>query len=228
MGECIFGTEAACKAPDNPFYRIEQRGPRNLSDAELIAIIAGIPTKRAISLLGKKGLQGLARRKATSLLALKSLDKSSTWKIQAWTELCGRLGAEEFLREKKVTGPDDLKELLRRHSFDDKEGFYIAMFDSRNQLMDIRQVCSGTTSACLVTMEDVFGSLLVEGAQSFVAIHNHPSGDPNPSMEDELLSKAIFDAAKLLRISMLDAAVVADDRLVTFRDGKFGPWNPNL
>ncbi len=92
---------------------------------------------------------------------------------------------------------------------DGKEHFGVLLLNSQNRLIGYHEVSVGSLSATTVHPREVFGpALRMIGVASLVLVHNHPSGDPSQSREDERLTKQLFDAGKLLDLPVHDHVII--------------------
>jgi DNA repair protein RadC len=99
-----------------------------------------------------------------------------------------------------------------------KEHFMILCLNARRQLVHDEMVSVGTLSASLVHPREVFSPAIVHGAAAVVAMHNHPSGDPNPSSEDREVTRRLQRAGELLGIPLADHVVVCESSFFSFRE----------
>lgn len=100
----------------------------------------------------------------------------------------------------------------------DREHFAMVALDARNRPLGWRIVSIGTLTAALLHPREIFRPALVLGAAAIVAMHNHPSGDPTPSAEDERLTVRLIAAGRLLGVELLDHVVLgAPDAAYSFR-----------
>ncbi|MBI5486108.1 MAG: JAB domain-containing protein [Deltaproteobacteria bacterium] len=104
-----------------------------------------------------------------------------------------------------------------------REEFFVVALDARNRLLSFHRVALGSLSTCLVHPREVFAPLVRRRAAAALLVHNHPSGDPSPSPEDETLTERLVAAGRLLGIPVLDHLIVARDAYASLRDlGKMG------
>lgn len=89
------------------------------------------------------------------------------------------------------------------------ESFWVLMLDARARPIGVECVAQGTLTACLVHPREVFAPALLRRAAQIVVVHNHPSGDPEPSTEDIELTERLVEAGELLGIPLVDHVVVA-------------------
>ena len=114
-----------------------------------------------------------------------------------------------------ITAPRNLVHLARRIVTDDAREHFLAVYlDGRNRPLAHSVVSVGTATASLVHPREVFQSALILGAVALLIAHNHPSGDPRPSAEDEQITKRLTDAGQLIGIRLVD-------HIVWTRDGAF-------
>lgn len=99
-----------------------------------------------------------------------------------------------------------------------KEHFLAFLLDAKNRLIGIHVVSIGTLDAATVHPREVFTPALLTAAKSIVVAHNHPSGDPAPSAEDQLVTDRLRSAGELLGIELLDHVIVGRDRFYCFSE----------
>jgi DNA repair protein RadC len=93
---------------------------------------------------------------------------------------------------------------------DDKEHFWLILLNTKHHYLMHTEVAMGTQSASLVHPREVFGPALREGAAAIIVAHNHPSGDPEPSLEDRELTKRLGECAQVTGITLLDHLIVGN------------------
>jgi DNA repair protein RadC len=95
----------------------------------------------------------------------------------------------------------------------DHEELWVLLLDGQNGLRAARRVASGGIHGLHVSVRDVLRIALREAASGFILVHNHPSGDPTPSREDETFTRAVTEGAKLVGCPLLDHVIVARQRV---------------
>lgn len=96
-------------------------------------------------------------------------------------------------------------------AFDDsplQEIFYVVFLDRKHRALGRQLISIGTLVATLVSPRDVFRGAILAGAASIVVSHNHPSGDPSPSVADHRVTKILSEAAEILEITLIDHLIV--------------------
>ena len=123
-----------------------------------------------------------------------------------------------FYRE-PVRGPADVFRLLAEESRRwDREHFLSLLLDGRHRVIGLDEVSVGTATAALVHPREVFKAAIVATACGIILIHNHPSGDPNPSQEDRDITARLKEAATLMGVPLLDHIVLGDKAFFSFAD----------
>ena len=125
----------------------------------------------------------------------------------------------------RVQSPADLAALamplLARR---DHEELHVAVVDGRNGLLALRQVYVGTATGTSVRIAELLRPVLDLGGVGFALVHNHPSGDPEPSEEDVRLTAEVVAAARLLDLELLDHLVIGHGRWSSIRSQRPSVW----
>lgn len=118
-----------------------------------------------------------------------------------------------------IRGPDDVAHLpaVKRLVRAKREHFVVLLLNARHEVEGIETVSIGSLNASIVHPREVFKPAVVSSAASVVLVHNHPSGDPEPSEEDLSITKRLVEVGDLLGIGVLDHVLVASRGLVSFR-----------
>ena len=104
---------------------------------------------------------------------------------------------------------------------EERELLICMMLDVHNNLICDTVVSKGTSTASLVSSREVFTDAIRYRAVSIILVHNHPSGAPNPSMEDDMVTVNIYEAGKVLDIGLLDHLVIGDRDYYSYRENGF-------
>jgi len=101
----------------------------------------------------------------------------------------------------------------------DREVFVIAMLTIRHRVLGLHTVSVGCLTSSLVHPREVLKPAILSGSAAFLAAHNHPSGDPEPSAEDIALTRRLAAAGQLLGIELLDHLILGEaGRFVSLRE----------
>lgn len=122
---------------------------------------------------------------------------------------------------KKLSNPEDVYEVLKVVGLhkSPREKFYMVALDTKNEILGIREVSSGTLNGTLVHPREVFQIAIMLGSACMILAHNHPSGDVTPSSEDIEITKRLIQAGELIGIPVADHIIVGNEFLSFKREG---------
>ena len=100
----------------------------------------------------------------------------------------------------------------------DKEHFLLLALNNKNRINGYKVISTGTLTATLIRPGDVFAAALDLRAAAVVFVHNHPSGDPMPSREDQEITRRLKECGEMLAIRVLDHVILGTDRYYSFSD----------
>lgn len=209
-----------------PRERMLAAGVEALSDEELVAVLLGTGFRREpVSVLAAKllaelgGLGGLSRMGVGALAERTGVGPTKASRVVAALELGRRVVARPLPRRAKLTSSRDIDAALRpRLAHQPTEHFYAIPLDVRNRPLGEIRIASGGLAACPVSPADVFRALVREAAAAVVFVHNHPSGEPNPSADDVALTDRLRRAGEILGVRVLDHVIIAADGYFSFLD----------
>jgi DNA repair protein RadC len=219
---------ADIETSDRPRERLAEKGADNLSNAELLAILlrTGMKGESAID-MGKRllheygNLNGLQTISFIELSQQKGVGKAKAAQIKAAIELGGRIRKEKPLEKADYHSPEDAAD---RVMFDMRglaqENLWVLALDVRNRELGLDKLYVGSLNLSLVRICEVFKGAIRRNASSIIVYHNHPSGDPSPSAEDIALTKAIYQAGKLLDIHLLDHIIIGQGIFTSMNEKK--------
>lgn len=199
-------------ACERPRERLVKYGPDKLSEADLLAILlrSGVEglgvlelSKNILKAFPKDRLLGAS---VSDLKKVFGLGEAKACEIVACLELGRRL-----LKDKKsqlLLSPQDVWESLKDIRGHSKEHFVVFYLDTRNQTIEQEIISVGTLNASLVHPREVFEPAVKHLAAQIIVAHNHPSGNPEPSVDDLALTKRLVEAGKIMGIEVLDHVVV--------------------
>ncbi|MFI3237519.1 MAG: DNA repair protein RadC [Lachnospiraceae bacterium] len=213
-----------------PYERFLKFGPTHLTNAELLGIIlrTGTKQKSAVALANEilalqknqsGKLIGLHHVTVDELMQIPGIGQVKAVKIKALAELSIRMSKEstngEVLFTKPQTIVDYYMESFRHHEI---EQVLLVMLDNKGHLLSDQVISKGTVNASLVSSREVFRQALRHGASGIILLHNHPSGDPTPSVQDKQITKTIFEGGKLMNIPLIDHIIVGDRTYTSFKE----------
>ncbi len=222
---------------ERPRERLLQYGPGALSNAELIAILlrTGVRGESALSAAQRMlatcgGLRGIARSSLPELQSRKGLNVGKYCSLMAGLELGRRLALPIQEDRLVVNAPADVANLLMPEmALLSQEQLRVLLLSTKRHILGMHTVYVGTVNTALVRAAEVFRPAIRENAPTLVLVHNHPSGDPQPSRQDLELTKQLVEAGRLLNIELTDHLVLGQGRFISLRETTdiFPPWRPN-
>ncbi|TAJ31779.1 MAG: DNA repair protein RadC [Nitrospirae bacterium] len=100
----------------------------------------------------------------------------------------------------------------------DREQFAVCCLDAKHAIIGVNIVSTGSLTLCIVHPREVFKPAILMNACALICVHNHPSGDPTPSQEDQVLTARLRTASDHLGITVLDHLILGDERIYSFAD----------
>lgn len=154
------------------------------------------------------------------LVQVKGIGLKRAQQIKAIAELAKRLYEVDWSKDKiKITGPADIANVLMNEmKFLKKEHFKVVLLDTKNQIIDIETASIGTVNASLVHPREVFSGAIKKSANAVIIVHNHPSGNPQPSQEDISITKRLFEAGNIIGITLLDHVIIGMNKYTSLKE----------
>ncbi|MGQ0647503.1 MAG: RadC family protein [Gemmatimonadaceae bacterium] len=217
---------------ERPRERLTSHGASRLSTIELLAIVLGSGHRRQSTLslahhaLAASGgsLRRIASEPVSALTAISGIGKARAAMIHAALELGRRMLQETRQEGLLVRAPHDIYRVFGPRLEDlPVEEFHVAVLDAQHRLQRDILVSRGILNSSLVHPREVFREAIAERAASVVLVHNHPSGDPNPSLDDRLVTDQLVAAGEVVGIAVRDHLVVGRGRYVSFVESGLMP-----
>ena len=212
---------------ERPYERCERLGPEALTDAELLAVIlrtgcVGYNSLQLAHQVLKKdelhpNLLGLCYLSREQLMEIAGVGRVKAVQLQAIAELAKRI-ARCVPEEQMILGtPESIARYFTEElRFATQECVYVVYLDQKCQLLKHRLLTKGTVNASLVSPRELYLEALKCNAVHLVLIHNHPSGNPQPSPEDIRLTNQVKEAGTLLQIPLLDHIIIGGRSYYSF------------
>ena len=207
---------------DRPREKLIKYGPGKLNNSELLAILLRTGKRgenvveMARKILQKFGSQGLHNATFKDLVQHVGLGPAKACEIVACFELGKRL-----LKDKKavlIMSAQDVWQQMADIRDNKKEHFVVFYLDTRNQQIKREIISVGTLNASLVHPREVFEPAIRHNAAHIIIAHNHPSGDPEPSQEDLVLTRRLTEAGKILGIELLDHVIITQYQWLSLKE----------
>ncbi len=216
--------------PERPYEKCLRSGPSALSDAELVSVIlrTGTTGEKSTDLAarvlnaGPDGLLNLIRMEPEELMRIRGIGEVKAVQLKCVGELSRRIAALSRHIGPVFSGPDEIASFyMERMRHEPRETLILVMFDRKNMFLGEEVLSVGTSNASLISPAEIFRSALRGKAEFIVLLHNHPSGDPNPSREDINVTNRIRQCGELLEIPLMDHIIIGDNRYFSFCRSEF-------
>ncbi len=215
---------------DRPYERCQREGPERLSNVELLSIIirTGSPKANSLDLASKilalnypkDGILGLLHLSLPELTSIKGIGNVKGIQLLCVGELSRRIWKRKALGRPLIfRDPGSVAEYYQedmRHQ--GQEQFHVMLFNTKQMLIQEIQISKGTVNASLATPREIFIEALRYQAVSLILVHNHPSGDPEPSREDVMLTQRVKEAGVLMDIRLQDHVIIGEHTYVSMKE----------
>ena len=214
---------------DRPRERLFSQGASTLSETELLAILIGSGTKSENALMLAQrllktsgGLYALARTSPEELSQIHGIGRAKAAKITAALELGFRLTTSALSQRPQINSAKDAVQLMRDMGVLTQEHVRVMLLDSSQRLITTKTLYIGTVNTAVIRVAEVLREAVIRNSPSIILIHNHPSGDENPSPEDINLTRALVSASKLMDIQFTDHIIIAGHNWTSLREMRLG------
>ncbi len=203
-----------------PREKLLKSGETTLSDAELLAILIkeGVSGLSALELAHQLlashegNLRFLRDATIEELTCHPGIGPAKAAIIKAAVEI-GRRISIDVKQKIIIRSPDDVKHLLMEDMrFLDREHFRVLHLDRKGGIIFIEDVSRGGLHSAIVHPREVFKTAIKKSAASIILVHNHPSGDPQPSSEDIEITRRLIEAGTLIGIEVLDHIIIGEHK----------------
>ena len=209
---------------ERPRERLLEWGVESLSNSELLAILLKTGTKDSSSkdialeiLKSINHIENLKQITMTSLMQIKGVGSIKAMEILAALELGKRVYLSKQEEKIKLGSPDKIYQACKYLFYDKKqEYFYCLYFDNKQKLIERKLLFMGTINKSIVHPREVFKEAYLVSASSIVCMHNHPSGEVSPSLEDKEITKALCEIGQVANIPIIDHIIVSNDKYYSF------------
>ncbi len=213
---------------ERPYEKCERLGAASLTDAELLAALlrTGSHGENALDLArrilyyaGEDGLLGIHHFTVERLKKMKGIGRVKAIQLVCVSELAKRLAKARACEMLQFTCPASIaKYYMEDMRHERQEVMKLLMLNTKSRLIGESDISKGTVNASLITPRELFIEALQKNAVSIIILHNHPSGDPNPSREDRLITERIRQAGDLIGIELLDHIVIGNNCYISFSE----------
>ena len=211
---------------ERPYEKLELYGAKNLSDAELLAIIIKSGTKEETSVqlaqkilslnenINMSNLNFLKELSIEELMQIKGIGKVKAIQLKAVCELAIRMTKISDYKQITIKTPKDVAKLLMNElRYEKREIAKVIILNNKNIILKILDISLGGSNFAKIAVRDVLNEAVKMQAPKIILVHNHPSGDSTPSESDYNITDRIDEAAQLLGIQLLDHTSIFTKRL---------------
>jgi len=217
------------KLQDRPLTRLLQKGVSSLSNAELLAIIFGkdvnwkgrkiTALELAQKVFRKYDLKRLAKASIGELEKFFGIGKVRAAQIQAIFELARRVNSYVEDVRPIIEKPEDVFKIVGSEMQDlEQEVLKVLLLDSRNRLIKVEDVFKGSLNESVFSAREIFKLAFDYNAASIILVHNHPSGDAEPSDADIQMTKRIMRLGELLGVNVLDHLIIGNNSFKSVKE----------
>ncbi|NLI56078.1 DNA repair protein RadC [bacterium] len=209
---------------ERPREMLIKYGEKNLSLSKLLSIIlrTGKEGESAEELANKilnkyKTLREIDSVSIDELCKIEGIGLAKATQIKASFEIGKRLLKESSSEKKKIKNPDDIIDFVSEYYGSylrdaKKEFFNIILLDIKNKVIDTIELSKGSINASVVDPREVIKEATLKSASSIILVHNHPSGDTEPSTDDINITKKIKEACDIVGIKVLDHIIIGKNK----------------
>jgi DNA repair protein RadC len=216
---------------ERPRERLYKYGVEALSAQEILALILGrgvagesvtVTSQRLLSRFGN--LKGISEASIEELSEIKGIGLAKASQRKAAFELAKRLEASTDTEKKPVIKtPEDVMELLGSRLREKKREYFMAvLLDTRGRLIKTSEISIGSLDSSIVHPREAFKDAVSASAASVIFVHNHPSGEPEPSEDDIRLTRRLAESGEIIGIAVLDHVIIGNREIKSLkREGLF-------
>lgn len=211
---------------ERPQDKLFRYGAGSLSNSELIAVIirTGCKNENAVMLAQRilnedgLGLRNVAEGTLEKFLTYRGVSLVKAAQLMAVAELSKRISTLK-MEKIKISSPGDAAVVMMEEMrYYKKEYFKIILLDTKNNIKKISQISIGSLNSSIVHPREVFSEAVACSCSSIILVHNHPSGETEPSHEDIVLTNRLDECGKLLGIKVLDHIIIGDGVFYSFKE----------
>jgi len=209
---------------DRPREKMVLKGAASLEDHELISAILGKGTpnrdiisisKEVADLLQKEELPGYDQ-----LIRIEGIGQSKACVLLACFEIARRYGKPSDEPPLKITRPEDILQLpeIADTRYKKQEHFLVVTLNGASEVIQSRTITMGLLNHSLVHPREVYCDAISDRAASIICVHNHPSGNLDPSPQDIQITTQLAQAGKIMGIFLLDHIIISKTGIISLKE----------
>jgi DNA repair protein RadC len=213
--------ESAVREAKNVYFHSCDAG--RLSSKDLLTVILEpIVRDRSISAMVddilQNGLSHLGTLSEFELSVLFGLDERQSFQLMSVFELAKRMNAPIIKDELIIRSPEDVKDVLQDLKYLDREHFVTIYLNAKNHMIGRETISVGSLDASIAHPREIFKGAIRRGAANVIFAHNHPSGIPDPSPEDIMITQRLAEVGIIVGIEVMDHIIIGGDKYYSFQE----------
>mgnify|MGYP000445134701 FL=1 len=217
-------------SPQGHYARLRQRflssGIDGFLDYEVVELLLKLADNRrdqkitAKLLLNTfKSLRGVLEASPEQLKKIKGIGDANIFGLKLVQSVARRYLKEQIIGENYIQSSENVLDYLRHNLRDrGREVFLVVLLNGRNQVLDIVELFEGTLTTSAVYPREVIKLILEKDAAAVIFVHNHPSGNPNPSKDDQTLTRKLKAACATIDVQLHDHLIIAGNDFTSMAD----------
>ena len=217
-------------SPQGHYARLRQRfllaGIDGFLDYEVVELLLKLADNRrdqkitAKLLLNTfKSLRGVLEASPEQLKKIKGIGDANIFGLKLVQSVARRYLKEQIIGEDYIQSSENVLDYLRHNLRDrGREVFLVVLLNGRNQVLDIVELFEGTLPTSAVYPREVIKLILEKDAAAVIFVHNHPSGNPNPSKDDQNLTQKLKAACSTIDVQLHDHLIIAGNDYTSMAD----------
>lgn len=206
--------------------RFLQSGFDGFLDYEIIELLLTLGTPRkdckpiAKEIIKKfGGLKNVLDADTEKLLRIKGVGPNNIFGLRLFQAVSKRYSREKISQKIPLTSSKLVADFLRNKiGREEKEHFLVLILDSRNHLIKVADVSTGTLNSNLVHPREVFKEVIQFSGAQIILAHNHPSGNPDASPEDIAITRRLGEVARIFGIELIDHIIITKNKFFSFKE----------
>jgi DNA repair protein RadC len=211
-------------------------GAERLADSELLALLIGgddpgrpdTLSAHEVLCMEESGIAYLPECTPHELMDAARVGKSASCRIAAAVEIGKRLAARPKTERVRISSPEDIANMLMPEMrYLKNECFRVLLLNIKGEITATEEVSVGNLNSSVADPREVFRPAVRRGSASVILAHNHPSGNPTPSVADTEATGRLMTAGEILGIRVIDHIVIGDGTFVSMRQENLLKNNTN-
>lgn len=209
---------------EKPRERAKKYGFETLSVVDLLSILLRTGTRnKSVKELAMEiskyldSLPNITDLRLSSLSNFKGVGEVKAITLLSAIELGKRMGYKKVFKKNIINNAKDVFDYFEIFfKYETQEKMLAIFLNSKNEILESKIIFTGTANQSLVHVRDIYKEGILVNAIKIICLHNHPSGNPNPSKEDEYTTKRLKEAGLIIGIPLVDHIIIGDNKYYSF------------